>query len=808
MRRHNVVRRLIAGAMLPTACALLLLAAAPSASASATRPTFRPRIGFAMGVLPRLGTTPEIAAGQNEPVVYHGGDVMRNVTVHTIFWAPPGYRFGGSPSPGVLGYEPLIKQFLVDVARGSGTSGDIFSTLTQYHDGRGPGSTSIAYDPTADSIDLNAPYPARARQCASPSGVAACITDLELQKQIDKLIGPRRPAARGLSNIWLVFLPPDVDTCTQPGACATNAYAGYHSEFDLGQGPTVYVPIPDPLVELTPAPGSDPQGNPEAEYSIQTVAHEIEEAITDPIGNAWMDPNGFETGDKCESGPQQGTPLGYAPDGSPYNQVIDGHQYLLPDMWSNAATGCVQSSTASRSPLPLHTVSLRQFSSYVSGRIGVAKRVGVLVGLVRAHTLVASAATRTRADGSWGPLALRSPNGAPHAVGDDRDRVAVAYASRTRAPGIDAIETGNGGNPFTQSGYTGWFDLDHGYAVGSRSVALGPCSQTGVLSLRIGSSLTQPSAQLCSTESDAALINTRPIGLGTPLTLSSEDNRAASPLEPNGALVKLTLALGEPGSVSALGNDQLLFVPTGFPTCTAFERVESVSCSGLVPGARYTLARRSARAGAAGIIYVRGLRLRGGEALTLTNRAGRRLTTLHVAHLRVDIIGNQTRIASGTCQPGDYYGAPVTRPPTSRAVGTPGVGGLGRVCPASGRAQGLPTRDVAQTDDFSAGQTVTQVPLIKGTAPLNDETLYGGFVASAQSGLPGAGGSVGATGVPIALTITRAASGRRVFYAPNVDTARGISVSALTPGQYAAKWVLRDANGDTRTVTTRFVDER
>ena len=177
-------------------------------------------------------------------------------------------------------------------------------------------------------------------------------------------------ARAGLDNLWFIFLPPNVDTCISAGSCATNAYAGYHSLFDLGHGATVYAPIPDPLVELTPPPGSDPQGNPEAESTLDTVAHEYEEAVTDPNGTAWMDPNGFEVGDKCENGPQQGAPLGYAADGSPYNQVINGHQYLLQDMWSNPALGCVQSTTATRSGLPLHTVFLHQFSPAVSGRLG------------------------------------------------------------------------------------------------------------------------------------------------------------------------------------------------------------------------------------------------------------------------------------------------------------------------------------------------------------------------------------------------------------------------------------------------------
>ena len=163
-------------------------------------------------------------------------------------------------------------------------------------------------------------------------------------------------------------------------------------------------------------------------------------------------------------------------------------------------------------------------------------------------------------------------------------------------------------------------------------------------------------------------------------------------------------------------------------------------------------------------------------------------------------------MASGTCQAGDYWGPPVSRLPISDAVGD-GIAGSGTICPMSGHAKGLSVADIAQTDDFSGGQTETQVPQIESTAPIQDETLYGSFVASAQSGLPGPHGSVAATGVPVALTIATAGSRHRVFHAANVDTPRGVNVSGLAPGPYVATWVLRDAAGDTRTVTTRFVDE-
>ena len=471
MRAGRVDRRTTVAAVLTLLAVLALTTgsalAARRSGAAAPRPTFKPRVRFAMGLLPIHGAQ-EVATSPSIPVVYHGGAVMRNVTIHTIFWAPAGYRYDGSPSAGAPGYVPLIQQFFTDVAHDSGSTTNIFSLLNQFGDRSGDGSYQIHYDPAVDSIADTHPYPAAANQCPSPSGVATCVTDLQVQSEVDRVIGTSDPAARGLTNIYFVLLPPDVDECITIGSCATTAFAGYHSAFSLGHGLTVYSAIPDPQIEFTPPPGSDPEGNPEAESTIDTVAHEAVEAITDPVGTGWMDPNGFETADKCENGPQQGAPLGYASDGSPYNQLIDGHQYLIQDIWSNARSGCVQSSTTVASIPPLHTLDLRQFSSQVSGNLGARQRLPVVLIVSRAGVPVAIAQGESRADGSWGPLTLRGRNGDPHAVGDDRDVIEVLYGLGPHGPSPDLIETGDGGNPFTESGFTGWFDLDHGYAVSSR----------------------------------------------------------------------------------------------------------------------------------------------------------------------------------------------------------------------------------------------------------------------------------------------------------------------------------------------------
>jgi hypothetical protein len=789
------------------ASVVALCLCAPSAFASKQ---FRPRISGAMGIVPPLGHR-ELASGPSVPVVYHGGTVVHGVRIHTIFWAPNGFRFDGSPGAGILGYEPMIQRFLTDVAHDSRATTNAFSVLGEYPQRGGAGIYDVSFNPASDSIDDTDPYPPASRQCPSPAGIATCVTDLQLQRELDKVIQSHDRTARGLHDMWFVFLPPNVDTCIAIGSCGTTAYAGYHALSNLGHGPTIYAAIPDPLIELTPPPGQDPQGNPEAESTIDTVGHEAVEAITDPEGTGWMDPNGFEVADKCQN-PEIGTPLGFAANGSPYNELINGRQYLIQAMWSNTSSGCVQTASGTGSGLPLETVNLRQFSSAVSGAAGLRKAgVPVVTAVLRAGHLVAVAIGRTRANGTWGPLSLQSASGARHGVGDDRDQIVVSYGSRSFKP--DLIETGNGGNPFAEAGWTGWYVLDHGYAVRSRSVLLAPCGQTGVLGLTVGGAPTAPPVQQCATESDVATVATPRLTAGTKLAMSSEDNRAVTPENRNGALVKLTVPVGEPASVSEIGNSQILFAPTGFPACTADLRAQTVRCSGLVPRVRYTLTRlrgaaavraTARRTGAATFTHF-GAGIVGGDVLSLSNRASRVLTVLHVAHLRVDIRGQQTVVSAGTCQPGEYYGAPVSSIPSSLAVGA-GVAGSGTICSESGRAAGLPVAHIAQTDDLGGGQTETEVPNIERTTPLDGETLYGAFIAIAQTGLPGANGSVASTNASVALTIVKASSGHRVFGAINVATAQGAAVGALDPGVYVATWVLTDANGDTRTVRTGFVE--
>ena len=68
------------------------------------------------------------------------------------------------------------------------------------------------------------------------------------------------------------------------------------------------------------------------------VSHEHNEAITDPLGNAWYDSRGYENGDKCAW--TFGTALGTTGLGQ-YNQAIGNGKYYLQREWSNKTSSCV-----------------------------------------------------------------------------------------------------------------------------------------------------------------------------------------------------------------------------------------------------------------------------------------------------------------------------------------------------------------------------------------------------------------------------------------------------------------------------------
>jgi hypothetical protein len=798
--------------------------------------------------------------------VYHGGKTMTGgVTVHAIFWAPPGTSFPSTAPAGArtnaLTNEGIVRQFFSDVAAAStGTAGsacttsscNVFTVEPQYAWGTSVGgitsgqntihfnNTATTYpsgftpsDNVINDTDAIPSSAAAGPNCTSPLSATYCVTDQQVQVEVSKLVAAAGGSSvAGLQNLWYVFLPANIDECISQDVCGTNAFGGYHSlsNIDSGNGLTIYAVTIDPVIETgSIAQGADPQGNPDGESIVDIAGHETNEAMTDPEGTGYMNPNGWEVADMCEFGPQNGTPLGFANDptdttsannGSPFNQVINGHDYLIQEMWSNDGTAgnpvpsCVQGTDQTSNPLPLPEVNLTQFSGHVTGNIGsTTPGVGVTVNLLRTGQVVDTASAFTGGDGSW---SLTLPN---HVVGDDRDEIDVNYTGGPNSLQNEVILTGNGGNPFTESGWTGWTDLDNGsfltnndqapwataLTAGGPSLSMGPCFQTGVLSYAInGATQANSPTDFCGTASDIADTPlSAPVARSDAFTDSSNDNRAFQPADlptsnPTGGLVSLMVPVGEPDSLSSFANAN--FPSTGFPTCTADLTAQTVTCSGLVPGNPYALTDGGQTVGRSaddtGTVVAQ-LTLHRGDSVALSN-GSRTLTTLHVADLQVSINdANPGAVAGGTCSPDQYWGGPLSSEPMNTSAGEAGVAGTGTICPSSGNASGLPT-PAGQTDEASGGQTNVALPDVADTSPIQGETVYGAFTALSES--------TGAA-LPISVSIAPASGGAPVFQSTNTDTDTGVAVPALKPGTYKATWTVTDPNGDTRILSTRFIEQ-
>jgi hypothetical protein len=142
----------------------------------------------------------------------------------------------------------------------------------------------------------------------------------------------------GTSTEYFVFFPPGVGSCLGSSGCAFTDYCAYHGS--IGSGSTAIIYANQPYVENVG--GCDAGHHPNAapgDAVLNVVSHEHNESITDPFGTAWYDLFGYEDGDKCAWSWGAWTGSG----STAYNQLINGHQYMLQLEYSNADRGCVMS---------------------------------------------------------------------------------------------------------------------------------------------------------------------------------------------------------------------------------------------------------------------------------------------------------------------------------------------------------------------------------------------------------------------------------------------------------------------------------
>src|SRR5215472_4825540 len=185
---------------------IMLAGSALATPDAAAKRVFRPRIGPALGIVPALtfrGGPLQQARRASQPLTpltYHGGQTMTGrVTVHTIFWTGGTNPFQGRPPGAPHDYTGMVEQYLTDVADAStGTSGqacttvhcNVFTVQSQFGWGTTPGGIThgaytIRHVPGDMMIDTQS-YPSKSAQCASPNNTAVCVTDAQVQAEVNR----------------------------------------------------------------------------------------------------------------------------------------------------------------------------------------------------------------------------------------------------------------------------------------------------------------------------------------------------------------------------------------------------------------------------------------------------------------------------------------------------------------------------------------------------------------------------------------------------------------------------------------------
>ena len=163
----------------------------------------------------------------------------------------------------------------------------------------------------------------------SDSGVQGVVSDAITSGRL-----PNDP-----NGVYFVLTSADVNESS--GFCTS--YCGWHT-YGMIAGSNIkyaFIGNPDRCPSACAAQTVSPNGNAGADGMASIIAHELEEAVTDPNINAWYQGRFQENADKCAWTFGSTTSL---PSGAQYNMTLGNRNYLIQQNWVNALGGyCAKS---------------------------------------------------------------------------------------------------------------------------------------------------------------------------------------------------------------------------------------------------------------------------------------------------------------------------------------------------------------------------------------------------------------------------------------------------------------------------------
>lgn len=250
---------------------------------------------------PEAAPTPK---ARGNGISYHGGPVILNTTGIYYIWYG---NWSGNTAVTIL----------TDLANSIGGS-PYFNINTTYYNGSNVHvANSAAY---RGSTTDNYSHGTTLSDSAVQAVVSGAITGGALPKDTNA--------------VYFVLTSQDVTESS--GFCSQ--YCGWHTHGTISGSDIKYAFIGNAARCITScaAQSTGPNGNAGADGMASIIAHELEEAVTDPDLNAWYDNRGAENADKCAW--TFGT-THTASNGSLYNMTLGSRNYLIQRNWVNASGG-------------------------------------------------------------------------------------------------------------------------------------------------------------------------------------------------------------------------------------------------------------------------------------------------------------------------------------------------------------------------------------------------------------------------------------------------------------------------------------
>jgi hypothetical protein len=274
-------------------------------------------------------------------LLYHGGPVMQPaLRLFIVYWQPATLQSGAATSMS-QGYKDVERNMVY------GYPGHALAAIAgQYYQQVGNVRsyyTGVAVPGDAPYTDTQ-PYPVS--QCAASIG-PNCFTQAQLQTEVQRVINLKGWKA-GLNAMFLFFTSSGEGSCfdTTVNYCSTETanvnpyYCAYHSYFGSSPNYIVYSNEPFGNPNYCLGGGTQPNinsGGPQADPAATGASHEMSEAFTDPLLNAWYASDGSENGDLCA--------YNYGVNdwnNNTANQNWGGHVFELQTEYNNHRAGCSQ----------------------------------------------------------------------------------------------------------------------------------------------------------------------------------------------------------------------------------------------------------------------------------------------------------------------------------------------------------------------------------------------------------------------------------------------------------------------------------